>query len=177
MGDTMDKFVPDIYQKSIFTINYSKLKTSGIKCLLFDLDNTIAPLTIDAPDKKTKGLFEDLKDMGFKVILFSNNSRKRVGPFKNSLNVDSCANARKPFKKKYNKILEIYKLKDTEVAGIGDQILTDVFGANRMGFTSILVNPISKSDIFVTRINRYFEKRIMNRLEKKGLFEIGVYYE
>ena len=38
-----DKFVPDIYAKSIFLINYKKLRKSGIKCLLFDLNNTIAP--------------------------------------------------------------------------------------------------------------------------------------
>ena len=34
----MDLFVPDMYQKSIYTINYKKLKKQGIKCLLFDLN-------------------------------------------------------------------------------------------------------------------------------------------
>ena len=38
-----DLLIPDIYDQSIYTINYKKLKKNGIKCLLFDLDNTIAP--------------------------------------------------------------------------------------------------------------------------------------
>ena len=37
----MDIFIPDIYQKSIYDINYNKLKKAGIKCILFDLDNNI----------------------------------------------------------------------------------------------------------------------------------------
>ena len=50
----MEKYVPDIYKKSIYTINYEKLKTRGIKCLLFDLDNTLVPYTDKVPSKKNK---------------------------------------------------------------------------------------------------------------------------
>ena len=67
-----DKFVPDIYQKSIYTIDYEKLKKSKIKCLIFDLENTIAPNNLKKPNKKLKDLFEELKDMGFKIIIVSN---------------------------------------------------------------------------------------------------------
>jgi len=173
----MDKFVPDIYQKSIFSINYEALKNAGIKCLLFDLDNTIAPVNINEPDKKCKDLFEDLKDMGFKIIIISNNSKSRVAPFKNILNVDAAHSSRKPLKTKYLRILKIYDFKDTEVAAIGDQLITDVFGANRMGFTSVFVNQISNNEAFSTKINRKIEKIIMKKLIKKGLFTIGEYYE
>ena len=173
----MDKFVPDIYQKSIFGINYEALKNSGIKCLLFDLDNTICPVNINEPDKKCKDLFEDLKDMDFKIIIVSNNSKGRVTPFKNILNVDAAHSSRKPFKTKYQKILKLYDFKDNEVAAIGDQLVTDIFGANRMGFTSILINPISKNEGFATKINRRIEKIIIKNLKRKGLFTIGEYYE
>lgn len=173
----MDMFVPDIYQKSIFNIDYEKLKISGIKCLLFDLDNTIAPLNIKVPEKKLKDLFDRLKEMNFKVIIVSNSTKKRVKPFKEHLNVDSSHSSRKPLKKKYHKIMDLYNFKDIEIAAVGDQLLTDIFGANRMQFTSILVNPISNSDIFPTTINRYFERKIVKRLTKKGLFEIGKYYD
>ena len=50
----MEKYIPDIYQKSIYTINYDVLLLRGIKCLLFDLDNTIAPVNIKSPSKKLK---------------------------------------------------------------------------------------------------------------------------
>ena len=173
----MEKFLPDIYQKSIFTIDYKKLLKSGIKCLLFDLDNTICPVNIKKPDKKTIDLFEELKDMGFKIIIISNNTKARVAPFKDILNVDAAHSSGKPFKHKYNKIMKIYNFKDSEIAAVGDQIITDVYGANRMEFTSILVNPISPSDGFATKFNRFIERKIMKRLAKKGLFEAGVYYD
>ena len=173
----MDYFVPNIYQKSIFSINYKELWKNGIKCLLFDLDNTIAPVSVKALDKKTKDLFEDLKDMGFKVIIISNSSKGRVEPFKDALNVDAAHSARKPLRGKYNKIMRLYDFLDFEIAAIGDQLLTDVYGSNRMGFTSILVNPISKNDLFWTKFNRMIERRIIKKLVKKGLFNIGEYHD
>ena len=51
---------------------------------------------------------------------------------------------------------------------IGDQILTDIIGANRLGIKSILVNPIKrKTDHVFTRINRKLEKYIINKIIKK----------
>jgi len=173
----MDKLVPDIYQKSIYTIDYKKLKKNGIKCLMFDLDNTIAPLTVSVPDKKMKDQIEHVKDMGFRVIILSNGPKFRVNPFKDGLNLDSSHSSMKPMKKKYIKIMKMYNLEDTEVACIGDQLLTDVLGANRMGLTSILVNPVSTDDIPITKINRFLENFIYNKLEKKGLLTKGNYYD
>ena len=70
----MDIFIPDVYQKSIYTINYKKLKKNGIKCLLFDLDNTIAPYKVNEPDVKVKELFARLEE-DFKVIIVSNSPK------------------------------------------------------------------------------------------------------
>lgn len=173
----MDKFIPDIYQKSIFAIDYEKLKDKGIKCILFDLDNTIAPVNVPSPDKEIKDLFADIELLGIKVIILSNSNKNRVRPFKEQLNVDSSYNSHKPFKKKYKKVMNIYNFKDNEIACVGDQLLTDVFGANRMGFVSILVNPISNVDYFGTKINRIFERRIFKKMERQGLFKVGEYYE
>ena len=55
----------------------------------------------------------------------------------------------KPFKKKFKKILKLYKLDIYEVALVGDQLLTDILGANRMGFTSILVNQVGKKRLLL----------------------------
>lgn len=168
----MDKFVPDLFYKNIYSINYQKLKKMGIKCLIFDLDNTISSYETNEPDKKLKELFYKLtKD--FKIILLSNNTKNRVRPFKEKLNVDSSYKSGKPFKKKYQKILELYNYQDTEIACIGDQLLTDILGANKMGFTSILVNPISPNEPFRTRINRFFERKIIKKLKINGILVIG----
>ena len=53
----MNNFIPDIYAKDIFSVDYKKLKKDGIKCVLFDLDNTLAPLSQKEPSKDVKELF------------------------------------------------------------------------------------------------------------------------
>src|SRR5574344_1053805 len=156
----LSNFVPDIYQKSIYDINYNKLKKIGVRCLIFDLDNTLVPITVKEPTKK-------LKDLKFKIIIVSNSPKKRVTPFKDGLGIDSACFSFKPLKKKYKRILRIYSYKDSEIACIGDQLLTDIWGANRMDFISILVNPIGTTDFALTKVTRFVETSIYNKLKKE----------
>jgi hypothetical protein len=172
----MDILVPDMYYQSIYKINYKKLKKMKIKCLLFDLDNTVAPYSKTEPDKKIMDLFMQLQPQ-FKVIIMSNSGKKRLRPFKEKLNVDVAYSSMKPLKKKYKKILKLYHLEPSEVAMIGDQLLTDIFGANRMGMLSIFVNSISPYEKFFTKINRHFERKIIKRFNKRGILIKGEYYE
>lgn len=173
----IDKFVPDMYAQSIYRINYEKLVKLGIKCIIFDLDNTIAPFNIENPPKEAIELMFKIKDLGIKPILMSNSNKKRVEPFRNTLEIDSCASALKPLSKNYKKILSIYKMTPEQIACVGDQFLTDILGANKMGMTSILVNRISEKDHAATWINRKIEKLVILILEKKDLFKKGKYYD
>ena len=173
----IEKYMPDIYQKSIYYINYDKLYKKGIRCLIFDLDNTLVPIHTDKPTKRLKKLFDELKDKGFKVIIMSNSTKHRLEPFKTYLNVDASFFSLKPRKNKYEKIIERFKYKSTEIACIGDQLLTDILGANKLDLTSILVNPLSDDDFSVTYLNRLLEKYIYGRLEKKDLLIRGKYYD
>ena len=173
----MEKYVPDMYQKSIHTINYDSLLSRGIKCLLFDLDNTCVPFKDTEPNKKLIDLFEMLKDMDFKVIIFSNATKNRIMPFKNSLNVDCSASSRKPSTKKLLKILKLFKFDLSEVVLIGDQLYTDILCGNRAGIKTILVNPMSKDDLFFTKIFRFLEKRKYKKFAKMGILKKGKYYE
>ena len=172
-----DKFVPDIYTKSIYTINYKQLKNNKVKCLIFDLNNTLAPLNLKKPNKKLIDLFEELKDMKFKIYIVSNSIKKRVEPFKEILCVDSSYLSMKPMLRKYKKIYKINKFKDNEIAVIGDELLTDIWAANRMNFVSILVNPIGTKEFVSTKVGRVLENFIIERLTKKKLFRKGKYYE
>ena len=173
----IEKVIPDIYQKSIYYINYDKLYKKGIRCIIFDLDNTITPIHVKKPTKRLKRLFDELRDKGFKVIIMSNSPKYRIEPFKTYLNVDACAFSLKPRKNKYERIMEKFKYKHTEVAAVGDQLLTDIYGANKLDLTSILVNPLTDHDFTITFINRIIEKFIYDRLDKKDLFMKGKYYE
>ena len=173
----IELYKPDMYKKDIYDIDYKKLKSYGIKCILFDLDNTLIPYTRNKPTRKNKDLIENLKDRGFKVIIFSNSNKKRLTPFKNILEVDCSYSSRKPKEKKFRKVLTEYKFDQSEVCLIGDQIMTDVFGGNRMGIFTVLVKPISKEEPIWTKINRIRENRIIRKLENKNLFKRGNYYE
>lgn len=173
----IESFMPDIYQKSIYYINYDKLYKKGIRCLLFDLDNTITPPHVKKPTKRLKRLFDDLKDKGFKIIILSNSPKHRIEPFKRELNVDACSFSLKPNKNKYEKIMDRFKFKPSELAAIGDQLFTDIHGANKLDITSILVNPLTEHDYTITTINRIFESIVYRRLANNDLLVRGKYYE
>ncbi|MEE3342957.1 MAG: YqeG family HAD IIIA-type phosphatase [Bacilli bacterium] len=172
----MDYFYPDLYQKSIYDINYKKLKNLKIKCLLFDLDNTCVPYKENSINNKLKKLFKELKQMGFEVILFSNSPNKRLKKFK-YLNIDYNALSLKPLSYSFNKIIKKYKYKKDEICIIGDQLFTDIYGGNKVGIKTCLVDPLTDYDLFFTRITRHFENKKINKYEKKGKFKRGNYYD
>ena len=69
-----------------------------------------------------------------------------------------------------------YNLSD--VAIIGDQLYKDILGGNRVGIKTILVNPMSKDDMIITKyIFRPLENKKYKLLERKGLLKRGKYYE
>lgn len=170
------KFYPNMYQKRIHDINYKKLKKLGIKCLIFDLDNTIALIDQHIITDETKKLLTELKK-DFMVVIISNNVTRRVKEYADSLECDFVANATKPLSKGYRKIRKKYGFKKEEMCMIGDQIVTDIYGGNRYGMFSILVDPLGKKDLKITSLNRFIERKILKSYEKKDIMKKGVYYE
>ena len=83
----MEKYVPDIYQQDIYSINYDNLLSRGIKNLLFDLDNTIAPIFDHHASEDAKNLFKFLKNKKFTIMIVSNSLENRVSSFANELKV------------------------------------------------------------------------------------------
>ena len=165
-----------MYQKSIHNISYSKLKKLGIKCLVFDLDNTIAFIDQDQISEDTKQLLFDLKE-DFQIVIISNNTKKRVQPYADILKCDYISSASKPLTKGFRTIAKRYHLKAQEMCMIGDQIVTDIFGGNRYGMFTILVDPLGKKDLKITSLNRLIEKIILNRYQKRNIMKKGEYYE
>jgi len=172
----MKKFYPTIYQKTIHDIKYQKLYHMGIRCLIFDLDNTIALIDQKKVDSKTKKLFKDLKK-DFRLVIISNSNRKRVEPYSKMLDCDFVASALKPLGYGYRKIRKKYHLKKKEIAMIGDQLVTDIFVGNRMTGCTVLVDPMGKKDLKITTFNRYIERKIFRYFERKKRMKKGEYYE
>lgn len=172
----MNLLIPKMYQESIYTINYKKLKKKGITCLLFDLDNTCVGYHEKNPTKELKKLFKNLNQLGFRVIIFSNATKTRLVPF-NNLEVVCHPSSKKPLTHNFKKILKKYHYQKEEVCIIGDQLFTDIYGGNKVGIMTCLVNPLTKEDFILTRIFRTMEGRIFKKLNKKGILRKGEYYD
>lgn len=130
---------PSARAKNVYTINYQKLKSLGYKGIIFDIDQTLVqhgfPVTAEVEQ-----LFADIQTLGFTTFLLSNNEESRIAPFAKNLNSDFIELADKPATKNYELALSRMGLSKDEVLFIGDQLFTDVLGANRVGMKSILVD-------------------------------------
>ena len=171
----MKIFVPYMYKKDIYEIDYKKLKQNGIKCILFDLDNTLIEANNSKPTKKVKNFLEKLSKE-FKVLIISNSPKTRLKKITKELKVDFYSFSMKPLKRNFKKVIKDYSFSNDEIILIGDQFVTDILGANRMKIKTILVDPLS-NDLVVTKFNRYLENKIIKSLEKNNLFQKGKYYD
>lgn len=171
----MNKFLPDMYQKDIFSINYDKLKDNGIKVLLFDFDNTIMEKGAFIPDDKLISFFKDLNKK-FEVIILSNTlKKKKISNFCCKCGLKFMMRAMKPFSFGYKKVI---KKRDKKIfATIGDQLVTDVYGSKRLGLYTVLVDPVGLDDMKLTKINRKMENILFKKLNKKFKFVKGEYYD
>ena len=161
------KCIPQSYSASIFDIDYKELKKQGISALFFDLDNTIIGYDEIELHEKHIELIKSLSTE-FKVVILSNTSYKRVSKALMSVDVLFIWHATKPLKRGYKKALKMIDLKKENVMMIGDQLMTDIFGANRVGIKTILVKSVKrKSDRMVTKFNRKIENFVLKRIEKK----------
>lgn len=172
----MAYFKPDVYQKNIFDIDYDKLKKDGIKCLVFDLDNTLGLIDEMECPKESKKLLNKLKK-DFHVFISSNNTRKRVEPYVRGLDIEGEYFSLKPLPKGLMRIRRKLGIKRNEIAMIGDQIVTDVFSGKLYGVKTVLVDPLGVKDLKITSVNRKIEGIIVRNYEKRKIFKKGNYYE
>ncbi|MFC7393275.1 YqeG family HAD IIIA-type phosphatase [Scopulibacillus cellulosilyticus] len=164
-------FLPNEHVKSIFEIKPDDLTRKGIKGIITDLDNTL--VAWDNPEA-TPELIEwlkTMKDAGILVTIVSNNNEVRVKAFSDPLKVPFIYRARKPLVRSFKRAIRDMDLKPDDIVVIGDQLLTDVLGGNRLGLHTILVVPVAMSDGWMTRFNRKMERRILSSMRKKGLID------
>lgn len=135
------KFYPDLYVDSTYQIDFDSLYRDGYRGLIFDIDNTL--VTHGAPaDERAKKLFAHLKETGFSCCLLSNNKEPRVKMFNDDVQVNYIFDAHKPSVPNYEKAMEVMHTDRSNTIFIGDQIFTDIFGANRAGIPTIMVKKI-----------------------------------
>lgn len=156
-------FYPKGYFKKVSEISLEYLKENNIKGLILDVDNTLIDYYKNISEE-TINWAKTLKQNGIKMCILSNsNKEEKVKDVASKLELEYTYFGMKPFKKGFKKAIKMLDLKNNEIAAVGDQIFTDVIGANRMGIYSILVEPIAEKDIFVTLIKRPIENYIKKK--------------
>ena len=157
---------PKIYLESVKDISTEFLNENNIKALILDVDNTILDFNKNIP-QGVEEWCEKLKAQGIKFCILSNSDKKeKVKMVAEKLQLPYFYFATKPFKRGFNKAIKLLEEKPENIAAVGDQIFTDVFGANRCHLFSILVKPIAKKDLLITRVKRPIENYIIKKYIK-----------
>lgn len=154
------KFYPDEYYDSAYHVPYEELYEQGYRGIIYDIDNTLVPHGAPA-DEKSIELFQKLKNLGYEITLLSNNQRERVEMFNKDVHVHIIWKAGKPSGKNYLKAMELMHTCRENTFFVGDQIFTDIMGANNAKIFSFLVKPIHPKEEIQIVIKRFFEKPIL----------------
>ena len=168
------KFYPYERAESVFAIDYNKLYEKGYRGLIFDIDNTLVPHGKDSTPQVDE-LFAVIKNAGLKTLLLSNNDEPRVKRFLKNIDSLYICDAEKPAKEGYIKALEMLGFDKNETICIGDQVFTDIYGANRCGIPNILVDYIKKPGETKIGIRRHLEIIVLKiySLRKKYIHRLG----
>lgn len=167
-------FIPERQADGIWDIDFQAEYDSGFRAVIFDIDNTLVPH--DAPaTKETADFFRELREIGFMTCLISNNQESRVKPFADVVDSLYLTDAEKPSRKSYRKAMKLLGTNLQNTLFVGDQLLTDVLGARRLGMHHIMVDPVDpESEPQHIKFKRVIEKimlfgRKIKRVSKKDL--------
>lgn len=156
----MSKLYPWAEASSAYQIDYQKEYDNGVRGVLFDVDNTLVPHGAPAT-AQAKELFEQLHHIGLKTCIISNNKEVRVSPFAKEVGSDYIYKAGKPSARGYEEGMQrIHTTPDTTIF-IGDQIFTDIYGANKAGIRTYLVKPIHPKEEIQIVLKRYLERIVL----------------
>ncbi|MFL2133384.1 YqeG family HAD IIIA-type phosphatase [Desemzia sp. FAM 24101] len=163
----LNLFKPTWMVEAIYQITPEQLNEHGIKAVLTDLDNTLIAWNNPNGTEELIAWISAMKTADIPIVILSNNNDERVKRVADVLGVRYVARALKPLSKGFNEATRGLELSKEEILMVGDQIMTDIWGANLAGIQNVLVKPILNSDAWNTKINRFFELHIMNHLIKK----------
>lgn len=169
--------LPDMYVKDIYSIDYDYLKDNGYDNLLFDIDNTILPVNDVVVPSELIDFFRSLKSKGFNICVVSNNGQERVLPVAEKLDVSCLFMAGKPNKSAFDKALMVLNSKTGDTVMVGDQMLSDIKGANQYFLYSILVDPVSDFYDVKTGTSRVLQNIMIKKLGKLNRFKQCDYYK
>ena len=127
-------FVPDYYFPDIYAIDPERLRARGVKVLLADLDNTLAPYGVPKPSGEVVAWRARLEQAGITLFLLSNSRRPgRAQHYAEALGIPYEGHAGKPKSGGFRRALARMNAAPEEAAIVGDQIFTDILGGEPSG--------------------------------------------
>jgi HAD superfamily phosphatase (TIGR01668 family) len=157
--------MPSAYVARITDITPLLLHKLNVEAVLLDVDNTLAEDGSQEPFPGSIEWAKKIREDGFKLLIISNNCSSRVAPFAALYGLPFCSMAMKPLPGAYLHAARKLKVQRERTVVVGDQIFTDILGANLSGMKSVLVAPKSKEDSFSFRLRRRLEQPIRRKLE------------
>lgn len=154
---------PDAVVTSVTEVTPEFLAAYGVRAVLVDLDDTLLAAGSDQLEPLFKSWLGSLQRAGFPVVILSNGERSRVARWAEELEVAGLALMGKPLGRAFRAGLLQLGTPARETAMVGDQLFTDVLGANLAGLVSVLVTPLSPGKLLHTRLLRQLEKRLLSR--------------
>lgn len=129
--------------QNVYEISPAALARRGIRLLLADLDNTLAPYGVPEPDQRLRDWTAELNACGVTLFVLSNNRHpQRPARFSKALGVPFIGHAGKPKAASFFRAMEQQGCTPAQTAIVGDQIFTDILGGNNAGVTTLLVEPL-----------------------------------
>lgn len=163
--------MPDYMFRAFDEITPAFLASLGVKAILADIDNTLAPYEQPEPDERIKGWIQSLAEAGIGIAFVSNNDWERVELFNRTLGVPAYAKSGKPFKKNLVKAMnDLGGTLDTTVM-LGDQLLTDALAGHNLGVKCLIVPPIRDKKNAFFRFKRWLEKPVVRKFKKRNGIE------
>lgn len=163
----IENYKPTHCIEAVYQLTPEMLKKHGYKAVLVDLDNTLIAWNNPLGTLELRTWLDVMKENDFPVIVVSNNKYSRIKKAVEPFGIDFVSRAIKPFMRGFNKAQKKLDLHPQEMVMVGDQLMTDIRGANRAGIPSILVQPLVESDALITKFNRARERRVIKKLQKK----------
>lgn len=161
-----DHFTPTYMFGHYYEITPAFLTSIGVRALLIDIDNTLAPYEQAQPDDRIRAWFKDLRENGIKAALVSNNHRERVEEFNRTLGLLAFWDSGKPKKKTLLLAMKQLGVTKEETAMLGDQLLTDSYAGRHIGLPTLIVPPIKDKTNLFFRFKRWCERPFIRKYAK-----------
>lgn len=145
------------------------LESLGIRALVLDVDNTMAKHGVQKPHEGVLAWTQQMTAVGMRLIVVSNNYKKRVAPFAAQFSLPYVSFACKPSPLGYLRARRLAGVRSRECLVVGDQIFTDILGANLCGMRSVLLDPIAPDKAWTVRFKRWLEHFLRPRYRRLDL--------